>query len=105
MGVLHDALMDAGCDDPELLMHCRGLKRTPGCHKDWCLGTDYRWQKCPVCGSEWSPEYGCRVVPSGVPTLHIHSGKVGELVQQTVIYEPTVHARGCWVLDLILGKE
>jgi hypothetical protein len=42
MPVLHDALLDAGCDNPDILDHCKG---------------------------------------------------------------PGPHVRGCWVLDLLLGKE
>jgi hypothetical protein len=35
---------------------------TQGCHKDYCLGTDGRWPKCPNCGSVWSEELKARVI-------------------------------------------
>jgi hypothetical protein len=56
MPILADALEDAGCDNAELLAHCRDDV------------------KCSDCDGGW--------IPLGGP-----------------------HVRGCWVLDLILGKE
>lgn len=75
--ILADALEEEGCRDVDVLLHLRGKMRTPGCHKDWCLGTDGRWKKCPRCGSEWDEEVQSRVVASAP------------------------HYRGCWVLNRI----
>ncbi len=67
MPILHDALLDAGCDVEDMLMHCRGEERC--------------WHKsmpdmasCPDCSAGWRPLRG-------------------------------PHVRGCWVVDLLLGKE
>jgi hypothetical protein len=88
--ILADALEDAGCDNADILQHCRGKERCPA-----CLGTkkvntgsgDHgdEYIPCQVCGrsaqggSNWVEATGC--VPAGP------------------------HARGCWVVDLLLGKE
>jgi hypothetical protein len=63
MPVLHDALIEAGCESEAVLEHCR-------------IG--------------------------GYPTLHIKCGAIGEKVQQHVTRE---HFRGCFCLDLILGRS
>lgn len=66
MPILADALMDAGCQDDAILMHCRGMEPC------WKLvkGTRYPFDKT----RGWRP-----------------------------LRSP--HVRGCWVLDLLLGKE
>jgi hypothetical protein len=81
LAVLADALEEAGCDEEALLMHLRGWDRCP------CLGVpccalsgdaDPRWREahtCVVCR-------GAGWVPLTGP-----------------------HVRGCWVLDVILGKS
>ncbi len=85
MPLLADALLDAGCDDEELMRHCRGMER---CLE--CLGTGImhyvadgvkhaRWRvpldaPCDQCGSGWIPLRG-------------------------------PHVRGCHVLDLLMGRD
>ena len=73
--VLADALEEAGCDSEEVLRHLR------------------RPTSCKACQStgEGVDEYTGRVViPGGCPRCH---GNVGP------------HVRGCWAVDLVLGKE
>lgn len=77
MPVLHDALVDAGCTDEEILQHCLGRERCWVCDEH---GTVYSggvppYSYCGRCG-------GTRFVPLRAP-----------------------HVRGCWVADLFLGKE
>lgn len=82
MPILADALEDAGCVNEDVLMHCRGMERS--------IAT------CRGCGgdglSTGPPE--CR------PCRRCDNG---EIVTWAPIRGP--HVRGCWVLDLILGKE
>lgn len=49
---------DEGLFDPEWSRPVA----TIGCDKNFCLGTDDRWPKCPKCGSYWSNKEGCRVL-------------------------------------------
>lgn len=102
---LGDALEDVGCEDEEILRHCRGLKRQPG--KRTAVG-----RECPVCGlpGRWR---------SGVGFDHekICMNKKSHL--QSVVWEPHgyydtsdawvdighPHVRGCWVLEMILQSE
>lgn len=77
MGQLADALMEAGCEDEEILQHCRGMVRCPSATM-WEHGVLSLWPDClhnPPCdGSGW--------LPSSAP-----------------------HVRGCWVIDLLTGRE
>jgi hypothetical protein len=80
--VLADALQEAGCEDEDVLMHCRGKGRCPGClGRGGCCnlkdepGVWGEMHRCALCaGSGW--------VDAG-----------------------PLHARGCHVLDLIIGRE
>lgn len=74
MPILTDMLIDAGCEDDDLLMHCRGLRRCPECS----LPGRERSGWCKVC-SQHTDEVSW--IPTGP------------------------HARGCWVLDLLLGMS
>jgi hypothetical protein len=79
--VLADALQEAGCEDEDVLMHCRGKGRCPGClGKGGCCnlkdepGVWGEMHRCALCaGTGW-----------------VDAGP---------------HVRGCHVLDLIIGKE
>ncbi|MBY0458328.1 MAG: hypothetical protein K2V38_13385 [Gemmataceae bacterium] len=57
MPILADALQDAGCDNPDILDHCRNAG-----------------------GGSGEPAGGSSA-------------------------EAAAHVRGCWVVDLVLGKE
>ena len=76
--MLADALEDAGCTDAEILMHCRGMERC------WlCAATNGSSKdRCSVCCVENGLGKATGWRPSRGP-----------------------HVRGCWLLDLILGKE
>lgn len=87
--ILSDALEDAGCDNEELLMHLRGYEvcrycMLPSPEQAEYGGGNY-W--CPGCGgTEPGPRADNQLYP-----YWMHS--------------PGPHHRGCWALDLILGKE
>jgi hypothetical protein len=76
MPVLADALEDAGCEDEAILTHCRGLRLCSGCSEPGRECSGW----CAVC--DRSTHEVC-----WVPNPQ------------------AVHVLGCWVLDLILGKE
>lgn len=81
MPILADALEEAGCDNEDILWHLRGV--CPACY-----GEAEIWD---VAGED--PDgMGGREVRVTCPVCE-GSGKCGP------------HARGCWALDLILGKE
>jgi hypothetical protein len=75
LAVLADALEDAGCASGELLRHLRRPADCRACDNTG-VGTD-----------EYS---GVSVIPGGCPRC---GGDAGP------------HVRGCWALDLILGRE
>lgn len=80
MPILADALMDAGCDSEPLLRHCRGLRRCRRCGGSGRSTYDHGYwppptEPCPDCTA-------AGWVPLDTP-----------------------HARGCWVIDAILGKK
>ncbi len=90
MGILADALEEAGCQNTAILGHCRGKHMCPLCH-----GSGVR--------REWVPkEYpaGVRVM---VPTGH---WREWECACQSLPLNlpPATHVRGCCVLDFLLGK-
>ncbi len=83
--VLADALEEVGCDNDDLLMHLRGREKCRDCHHDFPDsefggGGGSYW--CPTCGGTQDSYRG-----DGWAKL------------------PIAHARGCWALDLILGKS
>jgi hypothetical protein len=78
--VLADALEEAGCDNEELLRHLRG------------------WE---MCGCEMERVYG---VPAPRPAAG------GQMLTCMRCDDGWVrlrgpHVRGCWAVDLVLGKE
>lgn len=77
--ILADALEEAGCENEELLRHCRG------------------WSRCPV----------RRERPGYSLTLgHFLHSDVCDLCNGTGWAQTDApHVRGCWALDLLLGKE
>lgn len=92
MPQLADALEEAGCESAEVLAHLRGLERCweDGCTKGWV----YR----QTCG--FDPNRPRRKVPPVCVDNHrCRHCKHG--------WRPLrgPHVRGCWVLDLILGRE
>jgi len=72
MPQLADALGEAGCENEDMLMHCRGMRQCVGCLRKKAFD-------CVCRGTGWLP---MDKFPAIGP-----------------------HARGCWVLDLLLGKE
>ncbi len=78
MPVLADALEDAGCRDAAILAHCRDDAACPRCYGH-CVD--------PHVGSEDGGE---------IPDCPRCNG-MGRV--------PATHARGCWCVDLLLGKE
>lgn len=77
MPQLGDALEEAGCDNAAILEHCRGQV------------------KCD------------HLVPSSEPgaMLEYFIANCPKCRGKDFLLVPAVHVRGCWVLDLILGKE
>lgn len=79
--ILADALEEAGCEDEDILAHCRGR------------------QRCSVClAGDAALEWEYYEPGLGPPGCHACDGTGWRAVDAT-------HARGCWVIDLLLGKE
>ena len=88
LAVLADCLEESGCENEDILNHLRGLEPVPG-----------DWHKCKGCGTIYR-------------RIHKYSdcgnarceGEEYEEVKQWQKMRGN-HYRGCWVLDLLLGKE
>lgn len=80
VGLLADALLDAGCENEDILRHFK-----PQCPS--CKGSGLYGQEHPF-GDTWVTEW---------LTCHDCEGQGW--------YLNSNHVRGCWVVDLILGKE
>jgi hypothetical protein len=81
LAVLADALEDAGCGDSKLLGHLRATDR-----------------ECRTCGGIGEVgERGGKLRKNRVGTFACDDCIEGRV--------PAVHARGCWAVDLILGKS
>lgn len=78
--ILADALEDAGCTDASILEHCRGQDL---------------WETCPSCEDQ-SPDPETNAIECR------QCDCTGMMPDEDA--EP-MHVRGCWVVDLILGKE
>jgi hypothetical protein len=94
LAVLADALSDASCDSEELLRHLRGQERCRTCEGGGVIcdagGGGYVGTMSPKKAEthlRYSDDRPCNFCSGGWVTL------------------PGPHARGCWALDLILGKE
>jgi len=77
LGVLLDALQEAGCGNPHILQHLSGSMWCPRCHGEGQIPTTsgvVMYRKCPKC---WG--------------------------MKNLTHPP--HARGCWVLDLLTGRN
>jgi hypothetical protein len=83
MAILADALEDAGCEDEAILAHCR----QPKYQCKYCLKPVNHWYSYAH-KKDWFACSHCGV------SLPCH--------KYTML---AIHARGCWVVDLILGKE
>lgn len=88
MPILADALEDAGCTDEEVLRHCRGEEICWGCGGTQGFQANSTWVPCELCD-----EYQTDVIPA-----EHHPGKLWKPLRGP-------HARGCWVVDICLGKE
>lgn len=81
MPIMADALEESGCQNEEILMHCRGMERCPN-----CLG-----------------------LPSPITAIDMRSGIprviscVSRQCENGLIPLRGPHVAGCWVLDLILS--
>jgi hypothetical protein len=84
LGVLSDALEEAGCDNEDMLRHLRGQERCPT-----CCGLGVLRDRV----SHVNPIYG--PVPAACPTC--------SPLGWVPLRGP--HVRGCWAVDLVLGKE
>lgn len=103
--VLADALEEAGCDSEDLLRHLRGLPDRLPCPQ--CKGTGQVRGTVRDLGRAdegYKTKTGTRpchayVLHDGVSYRRCQNGwvDIGE--------SGTPHVRGCWVLDLLLGKE
>jgi len=80
MPVLADALQEAGCQDEDILRHCRGFRRC-----EVCLGTR-------------------KEVWAGAPRSAVLKPRECLCIDGWWL-DTTVHVRGCWLLDLLLGQK
>ena len=87
MPILADAMEEAGCDNEAILNHCRGPRQL----------------KC-ACGADWAPVKKNSLPASVSMCLRCHAeGPFWLDVEAS--RRAAVHVRGCWVIDLLLGKE
>jgi hypothetical protein len=98
--ILADALEEAGCASEDILRHCRGWQRCPKCLGQGRIKYELRLSIPDLTIA--TPQFmempcdQCGVVRLGGP----YDGRSPGWVQSDV-----PHARGCWVLDLLSGKE
>jgi hypothetical protein len=94
MPILADALEEAGCTDEAILRHCRGEK--------FLLP-----ERCQYCNGSGIDEHRLRdsnvlyMIPP--QCQHCSGGEVANTGGWRKL--PGPHVRGCWTIDLILGKE
>jgi hypothetical protein len=86
LGILADALEEAGCPDGDLLRHLRGQEPCRSCKGTGMIKANAEGEMIP---------WGCG---------QCNDGRVAERgTGWTTLSVP--HARGCWPLDLVLGKD
>jgi len=96
--VLADALEEAGCDNVEIIEHLRGRERCGPCEVE--VGS----QRMQVSGTfiqldgDWGFPKNPKQTPAYLPQCKHCHGSGWRPVRGP-------HVRGCWVLDLLLGKE
>lgn len=100
MPILADALEDAGCHNEEMLSHCRGMERCGGCVT---TGPDKRYTILSFDERRYltEPNY----LASGDPSIRRAYAPCDEC--KGTGWHPLrgPHVRGCWAIDLLLGKE
>jgi hypothetical protein len=77
---LADALEEAGCDSEGLLRHLRGFRPCWGCHGDFAHPPRRHLSTLTGLCVQCPDDHGWELLPGP-------------------------HVRGCWALDLVLGKE
>jgi hypothetical protein len=87
LAVLADALEDAGCTEEALLRHLRGWEQAP----------DNKWLVCRGCLKVY--RYTNKYSDCDNAACE---GAESDVAQWIPLRGP--HARGCWALDLLLGK-
>jgi hypothetical protein len=102
LAVLADALEDAGCDNEDLLRHLRGWEKV--------ITNSHQ---CPICASNC--ELCDDIIQGNRRKSYACSGKHHWAaphswvtpVAGTIVWRPlsAAHTQGCWVLDLLLGRE
>ncbi len=83
--ILADALEEAGCDNAEVLAHCRECRR---------------WRPCAAC-FQARAMYSEDARRAGIDRAEIKCNAACPGWTP----EDAVHVRGCWMLDLLLGKS
>lgn len=102
MPILADALEEAGCDNQEMLNHCRNWQKKALKHNE-----------CPICGAECKAKahyvtgvlrqsYSCPNRSSSSPPHSWVTPEEGKILR---LPPPDPHVRGCWVIDLLLNKS
>ena len=89
MAILADALLDAGCEDEGLMMHLRGLEVCPR-----CLGCGASTIMGPV-----------RLMSGKKRRSQLKTFLCPEPCDNGWIPIRSPHCRGCWAIDLLLGKS
>jgi hypothetical protein len=109
MPILADALQDAGCDNADILAHCRNLPIRRPCPNRSCTGgiiLDRGRYISPRPGSARGVVGKRKVVYRKIEPEESHRLCMQCKANGWVEYLPvTQHVCGCWVLDLLLGKE
>jgi rubredoxin len=94
--ILADALEDAGCDNEDILSHCRGEE----C--ETCDGEGVRWH-CKTCRGIYRVSQGEPVCPMCEYNRPVEARLCPDCKGEKWLRGP--HVRGCWAVDLLLGKE